>query len=62
MNPFADATARHFEAFVDAIHSGVTPRGTARDNRNTLALVMAAYDSAASGRWVEMNSYCNPQC
>jgi hypothetical protein len=28
-----------------------------RDNRNTLALVMAAYDSTAQGRWVEMDQY-----
>ena len=57
LNPFADATAYHFAAFLDAIRDGTTPRGNVRDNRNTLAMVMAAYDSAASGRWVDMNQY-----
>jgi predicted dehydrogenase len=57
LNPFADATAYHFAGFLDAIRDGTTPRGSLRDNRNTLALVMAAYDSAAQGRWVEMDQY-----
>jgi D-apiose dehydrogenase len=57
INPFADATARHFGAFIEAVQKGGVPPGNARDNRNTLALVMAAYDSAASGKWVEMSRY-----
>jgi predicted dehydrogenase len=59
INPFADSTAHHFGAFIDALQTGGVPPGTARDNRNTLALVMAAYDSAASGKWVEMSSYAD---
>ncbi|HEV3330994.1 MAG TPA: Gfo/Idh/MocA family oxidoreductase [Bryobacteraceae bacterium] len=57
INPFGDATARHFARFLDAIQDGGTPPGNVRDNRNTLALVMAAYDSAASGKWVEVKQY-----
>jgi predicted dehydrogenase len=57
INPFCDATARHFAAFLEAIQSGTTPPGHVRDNRNTLALVLAAYDSAASGRWIDMRDY-----
>jgi predicted dehydrogenase len=57
INPFGDATARHFAAFLDAIQNGGTPPGNVRDNRNTLALVIAAYDSAASGTWVDMKQY-----
>ena len=60
INPFYDATARHFAGFLDAIERGGAPAGNARDNRNTLALVMAAYDSAESGRWVEMSDYQCP--
>ena len=57
INPFGDATARHFAGFLRAIKDGSQPPGNVRDNRNTLALVMAAYDSAASGKWVEMSQY-----
>ncbi len=55
INPFGDATARHFASFLDAIENGGMPRGDIRDNRNSLALVMAVYESAASGQWIEMN-------
>lgn len=55
INPFASATAILFGKFIEAIQNGETPPGTARDNRNTLALVFAAYDSAQSGRPVEMS-------
>lgn len=57
LNPFADATARHFSRFLEAIRTNGVPPGDIRDNRETLALVMAAYDSAAQGRWVEMSEY-----
>ena len=57
MNPFGDATALHFGSFLDAIENHGMPRGNVRENRNTLALVMAAYDSAASGQWIEMSRY-----
>jgi predicted dehydrogenase len=60
INPFGDATARHFSNFLGAIQGGGNPPGNVRDNRNTLALVMAAYDSAASGRWVQMEHYREP--
>jgi predicted dehydrogenase len=57
INPFGDSTARHFANLVGAIETGATPLGNIRDNRDTLSLVMAAYDSAASGQWVEMREY-----
>jgi D-apiose dehydrogenase len=59
MNPFAAATAAHLGNFVEAIHSSGIPAGDARDNRNTLAMVAAAYDSARLGRSVEMSAYQN---
>jgi predicted dehydrogenase len=54
INPFGDSTARHFANFIRAIRDGSEPPGNVRDNRNTLALVMAAYDSARSGEWIDM--------
>lgn len=57
INPFASSTAVHFANFVEAIKNGGTPRGTIEDNRQTLALVFAAYDSAELGRAVEMRRY-----
>jgi predicted dehydrogenase len=57
INPFASATAVHFRGLLDALEKGEIPRGTARDNRNTLALVFAAYDSAQFGRAIEMTHY-----
>ncbi len=61
INPFASATAHHFGNFIDAIQNNSLPPGTAADNRNTLALVFAAYDSAHSNAAVEMSRYLNPQ-
>jgi predicted dehydrogenase len=58
-NPFASATAAHFGNFIDAIEGGFTPRCTARDNRDTLALVFAAYDSANLGKAVDTSTYLN---
>ena len=57
INPFADSTARHFANLLDAIERGGTPLGNIRDNRKTLALVMASYDSAARGQWVDVEQY-----
>ncbi len=57
INPFAAATAVHFDNFVGAIQSGGTAPGDARDNRKTLAMVVAAYDSAQLGRAVEITEY-----
>ncbi|MGH9930974.1 MAG: Gfo/Idh/MocA family protein [Pyrinomonadaceae bacterium] len=57
INPFASATARHFGNFIKAIQTGETPACTIQDNRNTLALVLAAYDSAQLGRAIETDDY-----
>jgi len=57
INAFASATAHHFGNFVNAIRNGGLPPGTAADNRKTLALVFAAYDSAQSNKAIEMNYY-----
>lgn len=60
INPFANATARHFATFVQSIGDGSQPPGGVHDNRDTLALVMAAYESAESGTWVHMHRYLRP--
>ena len=57
INPFADATALHLVNFIDALAQNKTPAGTARDHRKTLALVFAAYDSAAAGCSIELAPY-----
>ena len=57
MNPFASATAAHFSQFLAAIRDGSMPRASARHHRGTLALALAAYDSAASGSVVDMKDY-----
>ena len=57
INPFASATAFHFRNFIEAIQNGGEPPGTARGNRATLALAFAAYDSAQSGKAIEMSHY-----
>ena len=54
VNPFARATAVHLQNFLDALVKNETPPGTARDHRKTLALIFAAYESAASGRTIEL--------
>ena len=56
MNPFASATAQHFSDFLDALATGGRVRASIRDNRKSLALVMAAYDSAESGEWIRVAS------
>ena len=61
MNPFASATARHFENFIDELWRGVPPRGSAADHKKTLALVFAAYDAAQSGRTVNVNRYLSTE-
>ena len=57
VNPFATATAVHLGNFVNALQSASIAPGDARDNRNTLAMVAAAYDSARLGRAVAMSEY-----
>lgn len=54
INPFASATAHHFGNFITAIQTGGLPPCTAADNRKTLELVFAAYDSAQSGKVIEV--------
>jgi predicted dehydrogenase len=61
LNPFASATAHHFRNFLRAVREGGTPPGVASDNRKTLAMVMAAYDSADAGRAVELKPYLDPR-
>jgi predicted dehydrogenase len=58
MNPFASSTAFHFANFVKAIREGgKPPAGDAADNRKTLALVFAAYDSAEARQAVYLKDY-----
>jgi predicted dehydrogenase len=57
INPFASATAVHFGRMIDALERGVEPPAAARDNRQTLALAFAAYDSAQAGAWVDTGPY-----
>lgn len=57
INPFASSTAFHFGNFIKAIRDGGTPPATVADNRKTLALVFAAYDSAEQEKTVYMDEY-----
>lgn len=57
INPFASATGSHFAGFLKALKNGTKPPGHVSDNRNSLALVMAAYDSAEAGEWARMSEY-----
>ena len=57
INPFAHATAVHFGNFIDALAQDKTPAGAARDHRKTLALSLAAYDSAKAGRALALADY-----
>ena len=45
LDPFATATARLLKAFKAAVAAGTPPPCHAEDNRRTLALMLAAYDS-----------------
>ena len=56
LNPFAAATAVHLGALIDALETGKEPTGSARDNRKTLALALAAYESAEKGCWVDIRN------
>ena len=57
LNPFATSTAAHLRNFLEALAQKKTPPGSARAHRNTLALIFAAYDAAASGTAVELAPY-----
>lgn len=59
-NVFADATAVHFSNLIEAIQTGGEPPGNARENRKTLGLVFAAYDSAESGEALDTAPYLIP--
>jgi D-apiose dehydrogenase len=59
-NPFASATSRHFSGFLDALETGARPPASIRDNRESLALVFAAYQSAADGRAIDLRTFRPP--
>lgn len=61
LNPFAAATARHLTQFLEAVAAGQTPRGTAEDHLETLALALATYASAETGRAVDPLAYLHEQ-
>jgi predicted dehydrogenase len=52
---FADATARLVTAFLESLDRNTPPPCRAQDNRRTLALMLAAYESAACGKPIEMD-------
>ncbi len=54
MNPFVSGTAANLQQYVKAIEAGTQPLFTARHHRKTLELVLAAYESAESGRWIHL--------
>ena len=51
---FAAATAKLLEGYVDALSAGKTPPCGGGDNIRTLALMRAAYDSAALGKEIDL--------
>ncbi len=51
---FAHATGRLMGSFLAALDNGATPPCDAEDNRRTLALMLAAYESHERGRPIEM--------
>lgn len=57
INPFASATAVHFGRMLDSLERGIEPPATAHDNRQTLAMAFAAYDSAQAGKALDMEPY-----
>lgn len=54
LDVFAEATSRLLRAFLDALDSGSAPACHAEDNRRTLALMLAAYESDRRRTTVEM--------
>jgi predicted dehydrogenase len=59
INPFASSTAVLLDRFIKALRDGSEPPVSARSNRKTLALALAAYDSAESGKAVDMRQYAS---
>jgi predicted dehydrogenase len=53
-NPFATATATRLRAFFDEIRRDVTMPRSAAYHREMLALALAAYESAETGRRIDM--------
>ncbi len=58
LNPFKAATSVLFSRFIDAIENKIVPPCNAKDSRDTLALILAAYESATSGLPVVLSN-CN---
>lgn len=54
---FARATSKLMDAFVTSIRVDSVPPCSARDNLNTLALMLAAYESAGCGRPVDVAAF-----
>lgn len=52
---FADATSRLMRAFLGALDNNTPPPCCAQDNRRTLALMLAAYESATKGQTITMD-------
>lgn len=50
LQPFADATARHFASAIEAVNGGREPPVSARHALQIVRIVAAAYESAASGQ------------
>lgn len=48
-NPFKAATSVLFTKYIDALENQSTPPCNAKDSRDTLALILAAYESASTG-------------
>lgn len=59
LNPFASSTAHHFGNFIKAIGENKTPPGTIKENRKTIGLVFAAYDSAETQCSINLIDYLN---
>jgi predicted dehydrogenase len=51
---FADATSRHLDSVLEAVARGLEPPASARRARDVVAVVEAAYASAATGRSVSI--------
>lgn len=59
-NPFATATATRMKVFFDEVRRGVTMPRSAAYHREMLALALAAYDSADTGRRIDMTERYRP--
>jgi predicted dehydrogenase len=57
LNVFADATKNLLDEFLVALDSGIRPPNDAEDNRRTLALMFAAYQSSQTNTCVEIGKH-----